>query len=142
MEMIVNLILLVTSGAATIYCYVLSRRLQRLNDTKNGIGASIASMSQVLDQTQKTLAIARDSSLESIHRLTSLLEEGQRLAPELTHLMDVLDELAAITADDIHNARDHALQQIESSYDKYSKNETRSKPHDWQSERAPKSVAA
>ncbi|MEZ5917899.1 MAG: hypothetical protein R3C40_10135 [Parvularculaceae bacterium] len=38
MELIVNLVLLATSGAAAVYCYILSIRLKKLNDTRAGLG--------------------------------------------------------------------------------------------------------
>lgn len=113
MQLIVDFILLAASGAATIYCFVLSRRLARLNDMKNGIGASIASMSQALDQTQQVLALAKSSSLEGVQRLTALLEEAERVGPEIRQLIDALSDLAGIAADDIETARAAAAEDIE-----------------------------
>jgi ABC-type transporter Mla subunit MlaD len=113
MDMIVDFILLAASGAATIYCFVLSRRLAKLNDMKNGIGASIASMSSALDQTQQVLAFAKSSSLEGVKRLTEVLEEAERVKPEITQLLEVLSELADIASDDIDAARANALRQID-----------------------------
>ena len=113
MDIIVDFILLAASGAATVYCFVLSKRLKKLNDMKNGLGASIASMSQTLDQTQQVLSLAKRSSVESIERLSALLEEAERLTPELSQLMDALGELSEIAADDIAKAKDAALQSFE-----------------------------
>jgi chromosome segregation ATPase len=113
MNMIVDFILLAASGAAAVYCFVLSKRLKKLNDMKNGLGASIASMSQTLDQTQQVLALAKRSSVESIERLSALLEEAERLTPELSQLMDALGELSEIAADDIAKAKDEALDAFE-----------------------------
>jgi chromosome segregation ATPase len=113
MDMIVDFILLAASGAAAVYCFVLSKRLKKLNDMKNGLGASIASMSQTLDQTQQVLALAKRSSVESIERLSALLEEAERLTPELSQLMDALGELSEIAADDIAKAKDEALDAFE-----------------------------
>ncbi|MFZ5616646.1 MAG: hypothetical protein ACOZAA_04910 [Pseudomonadota bacterium] len=113
MQLIVDFILLAASGAATIYCFVLSRRLAKLNDMKNGIGASIASMSQALDQTQQVLALAKGSSLEGVQRLTALLEDAERVGPEIRQLIDALGELAADATDDIDNARAIAVEDID-----------------------------
>jgi chromosome segregation ATPase len=113
MDMIVDFILLAASGAAAVYCFVLSKRLKKLNDMKNGLGASIASMSQTLDQTQQVLALAKRSSVESIERLSALIEEAERLTPELSQLMDALGELSEIAADDIAKAKDEALDAFE-----------------------------
>ena len=101
------------SGAATVYCFVLSRRLSRLNDTKSGLGASIASMSQALDQTQQTLNFARASSIDVIQKLTSAIEEADRVRPEIGKLTDELSALAELAVDDIGYARDTALEQIQ-----------------------------
>ena len=113
MGLVFDLILLMASGAATIYCFVLSRRLSRLNDTKNGLGASIASMSQALDQTQQALTFARTSSIDAIQKLAGALEEAERVRPEIAQLIDELSALAELTVDDIDHAKDSALQQID-----------------------------
>lgn len=113
MQLIVDFILLAASGAATVYCFVLSRRLAKLNDMKNGIGASIASMSQALDQTQQVLALAKSSSLEGVQRLTALLEDAERVGPEIRELIDALGELATDATDDIDNARAIAIEDID-----------------------------
>lgn len=113
MELIVNYVLLLVSGAACVYCFVLSKRLKRLNDTREGIGASIIEMSGALSQTQHTLRMARDASIEGIDKLTALLEDAERKVPELSELVDTIDELSAIAADDIEKARVRALFSIE-----------------------------
>lgn len=112
MGLVFDIILLMASGAATIYCFVLSRRLSRLNDTKNGIGASIASMSQALDQTQQTLAFARSSSVDALQKLTSALEEAERIRPEFEKLIDEFGALAELAIADIDHAKERALRQL------------------------------
>jgi DNA-binding transcriptional regulator GbsR (MarR family) len=114
MDMIVDFILLAASGVATIYCFVLSRRLAKLNDMKNGIGASIGSMSAALDQTQEVLALARNSSLEGVQRLTAALEDAERIKNEIDELVDALSELASASVDDVEASRNAALRAIES----------------------------
>ena len=113
MEMIVDFILLAASGVATVYCFVLSRRLGRLNDMKNGIGASIATMSGALDQTQQVLALAKSSSLEGVQRLTAVLEEAERIKPEIAELLEALGELASASVEEVEAVRDDALMRIE-----------------------------
>ena len=113
MEMIVDFILLAASGVATVYCFVLSRRLGRLNDMKNGIGASIATMSGALDQTQQVLALAKSSSLEGVQRLTAVLEEAERIKPEIAELLEALGELASASVEEVEAVRDDALTRIE-----------------------------
>ena len=109
MELIVNYILLFVSGAACVYCFVLAKRLKRLNDTRDGIGASIVEMSASLSQTQRTLRLAREASVEGIDKLTALIEDAEKKVPEITELLDALDALGTITAEDIENAKTRAL---------------------------------
>ena len=113
MGLVFDLILLMASGAATVYCFVLSRRLSKLNDTKNGLGASIASMSHALDQTQQTLTFARASSIAAIQKLAIALEEAERVRPEIAKLIDEFSALAEIAVEDIDHAKATALESIE-----------------------------
>lgn len=113
MEMIIDFMLLAASAVATIYCFVLSRRLAKLNDLKNGIGASISSMSSALDQTQEVLSVARNSSLEGVQRLADVLEEAERVKPEIKQLLEALSDLADLAAQEIEETKKSALNEID-----------------------------
>jgi len=113
MGFIFDIILLMASGAATIYCYVLSRRLSRLNDTKNGLGASIASMSLALDQTQQALNFAKASSADAVRKLSQSIEEAERIRPEISKLIDELGSFAELAVEDIEQAKNAAIDRLE-----------------------------
>lgn len=113
MELVINYTLLLVSGAACVYCFVLSKRLKRLNDTREGLGASIVEMSSALSQTQQTLKLAREASIEGIEKLTALIEEAERKAPEMAEMLDALDAITTLATEDIEDARARALQAID-----------------------------
>ena len=113
MDVVTDIILLLSSGAATIYCFILSRRLARLNDTKNGLGASIASMSQALAQMQEALIAARGESDANIQRLSLLIEESRRVQPEISRLMREMEKLSVSSVRDIEDAGECVMSLVE-----------------------------
>ncbi len=104
MEMIINFMLLAASGAATFYCFILSRKLEALKNTEKGLGATIATMSHTVDQARGAVALAKETSAESISELTPLIEETKDLLPQLSEMIDVIGELAEITVRDVNEA--------------------------------------
>ncbi len=102
--MIVNFMLLAASGAATFYCFILSRKLEALKNTEKGLGATIATMSHTVDQARSTVALAKESSAQSVSELTPLIEETKEILPQLTEMIDVISELAEIAIRDVNDA--------------------------------------
>lgn len=117
MELIVNYVLLFVSGAAFIYCFVLAKRLKRLNDTKDGIGASILEMTTALSHTQQTLRLARQASIEGIDRLTALIEDAENKIPEIAELISALEEMSEIALEDLDVATKRGLSAIDERTD-------------------------
>jgi ABC-type transporter Mla subunit MlaD len=109
MDLIVDFILLAASGAAAFYCAILSRRLARLNDTRDGLGASIASMSEALRQTQDALSAARVDEAAASASLAALIEEAHQAEAELAGVLDAISELADIASADIDEARSEGI---------------------------------
>ncbi len=112
MQMIVDFTLLAASIAAGVYCFVLSGRLKKLNDLRSGFGATVASMSEMLDQTRLTLEQAKRVSQEGEARLRGLVEDADRITPELESLLDAMSEAAEVAALDIEEARAKATDAI------------------------------
>lgn len=104
MEMIIDFMLLAASGAATFYCFILSRKLEALKSTEKGLGATIATMSHTVDQARATVTMAKESSAESIRELTPLIAETREILPQLTEMIDVISELAEIAIRDVNDA--------------------------------------
>lgn len=113
MEMIIDFMLLAASGAATFYCFILSRKLEALKNTEKGLGATIATMSHTVDQARATVTLAKESSAESINELTPLIEETKEILPQLTEMIDVISELAEIAIRDVTDASGKAGAELE-----------------------------
>ncbi|MEO1137021.1 MAG: hypothetical protein AAFW68_10515 [Pseudomonadota bacterium] len=113
MEMIINFMLLAASGAATFYCFILSRKLEALKSTEKGLGATIATMSHTVDQARTTVAMAKESSSQSVAELTPLIEETKDVMPQLTEMIDVISELAEIAIRDVNEASGKASADLE-----------------------------
>ncbi len=108
MEMIIDFMLLAASGAATFYCFILSRKLEALKSTEKGLGATIATMSHTVDQARATVSLAKESSAQSIAELSPLIEETRDILPQLTEMIDVISELAEIAIRDVNEATGRA----------------------------------
>ena len=113
MEMIIDFMLLAASGAATFYCFILSRKLEALKSTEKGLGATIATMSHTVDQARATVTMAKESSAQSINELTPLIAETREMLPQLTEMIDVISELAEIAIRDVNEASSNAGAELE-----------------------------
>lgn len=71
-----DVILLLISGIACLYCVLLNRRLKGLNDLKSGVGASIVSLTKAIKETHKAAKAAQSSTVESIDVLKDLLDKS------------------------------------------------------------------
>lgn len=113
MEMIIDFMLLAASGAATFYCFILSRKLEALKNTEKGLGATIAAMSHTVDQARATVTMAKESSAQSINDLTPLIAETREILPQLTEMIDVISELADIAIRDVNDASSSAREELD-----------------------------
>ncbi|MDO5640947.1 MAG: hypothetical protein Q4G26_00970 [Paracoccus sp. (in: a-proteobacteria)] len=57
----------------TIYCYVLSRRLRRLNDLENGLGGAIAVMTTEITRLDQAIRRARAEAIEASSALAGTI---------------------------------------------------------------------
>lgn len=117
MELIIDFMLLAASAAATFYCIVLSRKLEGLKSTEQGLGATIATMSKTVDQARSTVTLAKESSTQSIHELKPLIEETREILPQLNELIDVISELSEISINDVKQASQKALSDLQRRID-------------------------
>ena len=118
MEMIVNFMLLAASGAATFYCFILSRKLEALKNTEKGLGATIATMTHTVDVARSTVTLAKESSAQSIADLSPLIEETKEILPQLTEMIDVISELAEIAIRDVNEASAQASADLDARLEK------------------------
>ena len=77
-----DIILIVISGLACLYCYLLSRRLRKLNNLETGLGASIITLTRAIEETYKAAQDAQTSTAEAVKTLRDLLERSDNLTPK------------------------------------------------------------
>lgn len=77
-----DIILIVISGLACMYCYLLSRRLRKLNNLETGLGASIVTLTRAIEETYKAAQDAQTSTAEAVETLRDLLARSDNLTPK------------------------------------------------------------
>lgn len=87
-----DIAIILISSIACIYCMVLSRRLRALQNTRNGLGATIKALSDSISAVSATTDETRYHAGELAMRLAHLIEEAktacdrvQKLTGELQH---------------------------------------------------------
>jgi hypothetical protein len=78
-----DLLIVAASGAAAVYCWVLSRRLSRLTRFDSGIGGAIAVLSAQVDEMKAALTEARAGTEGAGHQLQDLVRQAREIAGEL-----------------------------------------------------------
>ncbi len=71
-----DVVLLLISGLACLYCALLNRRLKGLSNLKSGVGASIVSLTDAIKETHQAAKSTQASTLESIETLKDLLAQA------------------------------------------------------------------
>ncbi len=93
MELISDILLGSGALAATIYCFVLSRRLKRFNQLESGMGGAIAVLSAQVDDMTKALNRAQATAAISADQLKALTERAERGAERLELMLAALHDL-------------------------------------------------
>jgi hypothetical protein len=81
--MMINLLSIAACLAVATGCFVLYRRVQRLESTEGGIGRAIVEMSQSVSRLQEALAAAEDAARDASARFDERLAEARHLARSL-----------------------------------------------------------
>ncbi len=92
MALIADGLLIAAALVAAIYCHVLSRRLRRLRDLDNGLGAAVAALSQQSEEMRRTLESAKQASGESVRELAQRTARAEVAAGRLELLLATLHE--------------------------------------------------
>lgn len=78
-----DIALFLISFAACVYCIVLSRRLRVLQNTKDGLGATIMALSESIAAMSTTTQETRKHAGELAARLAHLLQEANRTSLQI-----------------------------------------------------------
>ncbi len=87
-----DFILILISGLACMYCALLNRRLRNLNNLKTGVGASIVTLTEAIENTHKAAQQAQRSTLEAVATLKDLLETSESATPQIAGLVAELEQ--------------------------------------------------
>ncbi|WP_298561247.1 hypothetical protein [uncultured Aliiroseovarius sp.] len=93
MDWIADIILGLGAFGAAIYCLILSRRLKRFNNLRDGMGGAVAVLSAQVDDMTKTLDHAQSAAGQSAAVLTDLTERAEASARKLELMMASLHDL-------------------------------------------------
>ena len=93
MELIADILLICGTFAATTYCVVLSRRLNKFTDLEKGVGGAIAVLSTQVDDMTKTLKIAQTSAAGSASSLDQLTAKAEAVARRLELLVASMHDI-------------------------------------------------
>lgn len=83
MGLIQDIILMIISGLACLYCVILNRRVKSLSNMKSGLGASIVSLTDAIRQTQNAAKDTEVTTLKAIHSLQNLMDEAESTISKL-----------------------------------------------------------
>jgi thioredoxin-related protein len=103
-----DILLILISSMACLYCLLLSRRLKKLQNLESGLGASILSLTDAIVQTTEAAQHARSSTEESVTVLRNLLLEAQNALPQVEARIESL-RYSRIAAQTAHSELDKIL---------------------------------
>ena len=86
-----DIALFLVSFAACLYCALLSRRLKALQNTKNGLGATIRAMSDSVAAVSSARHETQAQAGDLANRLTATMKEAQETAEKLKELKTAME---------------------------------------------------
>ena len=100
-----DIAIFLVSFAACAYCIVLSRRLKALQNTKDGLGATIMALSQSISAISSTSKETRLQAEEVVSRLAQLLDESGQMCTRLEFLTQDMKTTHSNTTQQINDAQ-------------------------------------
>ncbi|MGB0959755.1 MAG: hypothetical protein ACPGVK_05835 [Halocynthiibacter sp.] len=99
MSFIADIFLIAGTLGAGFYCLILSRRLSRFGDLKNGVGGAVAALSIQVEEMTDALDAARSDTEASRDTLLALIEKAERISEGITRELEDTDveESAKVT---------------------------------------------
>ena len=92
MALISDVFVFGAAAAAALYCFILSRRIKKLNDLDKGLGGAIASFSANVEQLEQALKTARTATDVSLSELSEICHKSEVSARRLELLLATLDD--------------------------------------------------
>ena len=96
-----DIAIILVSTAACAYCFVLSRRLKALQNTKDGLGATIMAMSKSIAAMSSSTKETRSQVGEMAAQLATQLEDAKQTCTRLEQLKAELENTQKETVDQV-----------------------------------------
>ena len=100
MSYIFDVILILVSGTACLYCWLLNKKLKGLQDMKKGLGASIITLSKAVSKTTQAATDAKLSAAESVERLNKLLGDVDSSIPKMDLMLETMERSSQRTVEE------------------------------------------
>jgi len=100
-----DIAIFLVSFAACIYCIVLSKRLKALQNTKDGLGATITALSTSIAQMSSTTQDTRMRVESMATRLAHLIAQAETTCKKLEETIASVDLAKASATDEVHTAQ-------------------------------------
>jgi hypothetical protein len=87
--------ILLAAGAigASIYCFVLSRRLRRFTDLENGVGGAVAVLAGQVDDLSRTFAGAQNATRTTAATLGEVCDRAEAAGRRIELLLAAMHDL-------------------------------------------------
>ncbi|WOI52928.1 hypothetical protein [Parvularcula sp. LCG005] len=109
-DVTLDLLLVMISGAAMLYCWQLNRRLRSLQDLKGGLGAAIVNLSDAINASKQAASEIASSARTAVDDLNETLESVATYRQQAEDILGTLDG-------QVHQAKEKISQSIKSSED-------------------------
>lgn len=100
-----DIAIFLVSFAACVYCFVLSKRLKALQNTKDGLGATITALSTSIAQMSSTTQDTRVRVESMATRLAHLIAEADKTCQKLEAAIASVDTAKAAATDEVQTAQ-------------------------------------
>jgi predicted DsbA family dithiol-disulfide isomerase len=100
-----DIAIFLVSSAACIYCFVLSKRLKTLQNTRDGLGATITALSNSISQMSSTTQDTRVRVESMAARLAHLIAEAEKSCKKLEETIASVDTAKAKATDEVQAAQ-------------------------------------
>ena len=93
MQFFADVLLLFGALGAAFYCFILSKRLSRLTNLDDGVGATVSLLAKRVDELSTLLAQARDEADKGSTTLGELTAQAESTAKHLELLLASMPDL-------------------------------------------------
>jgi uncharacterized protein YoxC len=107
-----DIALFLVSFAACVYCIILSGRLRRLQNTKNGLGATILALNESISAVTASTRDSRQQAADIVGKLNLAMQEAQAAGVRLQSVSDSLEGRAAMALENAETAQREMQVQI------------------------------